>query len=182
MFNYFAMANGEAPADCSSRIEEQLNRGHDGELGFVAVISPPLSGICDRNEVETIDVLRLTWGLVLGIYTGASDISFGCIRRETADDGSPVKEWLHRMAIERSTPIIELLKQGSSSNSHQNGGLEDIASQSLAPGRCDTVLMLDVGFGGAAEALGRRDMVNVSTANCRAATHSVCWVYLHKCR
>ncbi|KAM3508998.1 hypothetical protein MY11210_006493 [Beauveria gryllotalpidicola] len=156
------MASAKAPVDWSSRMEGQNNGGRDGELRFIAVISPPLSEVCEINEVETIDILRLAWGLVLGIYTGASDISFGCIRRETASNESPVEEWLHRMVIDRSTPIIELLKQSSSSKPHQNGGLEDVASQNLSLGGCDTALMLDVGFGGAVKVLERPDMANIS--------------------
>lgn len=172
------MAEPEAPLDSSSGIGELNNGGRDGVLRFIAVSSPPLSGTCDRNEVETIQVLRLVWGLVVGIYTGASDISFGCIRREAADDGSPVKEWVHRMATDRSTPIIELLKQGSSSNPNQDGELKDLTSQNLAFARCDTVLMFDVGVGGAAGVLGRRDMVNVSTTKVSDASAQRMWTSL----
>ncbi|KAM3523102.1 hypothetical protein NHJ13051_005282 [Beauveria bassiana] len=156
------MANAKAPVDWSSGMDEQNNAGCDNGWRFIVVTSPPLDGICDGDEVETIDMLRLAWGLVLGMYTGASDISFGCIRRESASNESPVKEWVHRMVIDRSTPMMELLKQSSSSKLHQNGGLEDVASPKISFGGCDTVLMLDVDSGGAAKVLWRPDMTNVN--------------------
>ncbi|KAM3509018.1 hypothetical protein MY11210_006513 [Beauveria gryllotalpidicola] len=89
------MASAKAPVDWSSRMEGQNNGGRDGELRFIAVISPPLS-------------------------------------------------------------------ESSSSKPHQNGGLEDVASQNLSLGGCDTALMLDVGFGGAVKVLERPDMANIS--------------------
>lgn len=165
------MAESGAPSYCSSGMEELNNGGGDGELNVIAVSNPSLKDVCDRNEIETIQVLHLAWGLVVGIYTGASDVSFGCIRRETAANESPVKEWLHRMAIDRSTPIIEHLKQGPNGDTHQIDGLEDASLQNLALGRCDTVLLLDVGLGGAAEVLGRRDLVHVSTVKFVARQH-----------
>ncbi|KAM0739389.1 hypothetical protein ACQRIT_007126 [Beauveria bassiana] len=59
--------------------------------------------------------------------------------------------------------MMELLKQSSSSSKlHQNEGLEDVASQKISFGGCDTVLMLDVDSGGAAKVLGRPDMTNVN--------------------
>lgn len=137
--------------DRSSPMEES----HDTDLRSVPIASLPLRSICDDNREFTTDsILRLTWGVVLGIYTGESEVSFGSIRRETTSNESPAEERLHRMAMDTSTPIIELLKQSSSNSCHQISGLEG----------CDTVLMLDVGVGAATDVLARPDMANVSTA------------------
>ena len=163
------MAAAEDPVNWSSSMLKQDNVCLDDELSRIPVVIPQLGEFCDSHEVEMDSVLRLTWSLVLGIYTGASDICFHYIRHGTASNESPLEEWVHRVDIDRSTPIIDLLKRSPSNKLYHNGGLLEETFQDLAPEECDSVLMLNVGPGRVSHVLGKHDPANVGIAECSVA-------------
>ncbi|KAJ6781995.1 hypothetical protein PWT90_01282 [Aphanocladium album] len=170
------MADPNVLAGLSSDVAEKDTTCLNNGIGFLPIERPPLDEVCARHEVETEAILRLVWGVVLGTYTGASDISFCCMRNETACSDLALKSWLQRMDIDRRTPIMELAKQDSEKNSHQNGGPEDVASQCLALEECDSVLMLDIGMERISEVLGQPNMVNINIAfNVNGTTMSLAY-------
>ncbi|KAE8143595.1 hypothetical protein BDV38DRAFT_276679 [Aspergillus pseudotamarii] len=155
------MAAAEGLGSRSICMLKTNNTGLDGELSWIPIGIPPLGEFCDSHEVEMDEILRFTWSLVLGIFTGASDVSFHCIRRTNASNESPVAGWVHRMEIDRSTPILDLLKKTLSDRSYQNGTQLQDAGQGLALEGCDTVLMINNGPGRASRVLREHTMADV---------------------
>lgn len=177
------MAAAEDLGSRSLCMLNQDNIGLDGELSWIPIGIPPLGEFCDSHEVERDGILRFAWSLVLGIYTGVSDVSFHCIRRTNASDEPPVAGWVHRMEIDRSTPILGLLKNSLSERSYQNGGYPQDAGQDLALEGCDTVLMINNGPGRAFQVLREHTMADVGTTKCSAAANGQgCELFLHECR
>ncbi|KAJ5909271.1 hypothetical protein N7495_001953 [Penicillium taxi] len=151
----------EAPTRRSSSMLIEDNVGLDDELRLISHPIPSLDEFCNSYGLEKDWILRFTWGLVLGIYSGESNVCFRCIRRGAVSNESTLEEWVHRMELDRSTPIIDLLKKLHGNRSCQNGGFsEDVVQDSALEGH-DTVLMLNIGLGRASQVLEENDMANV---------------------
>jgi hypothetical protein len=178
------MAAAEALGNRSLCMLKEDTIGLEGELSWIPVVIPPLGEFCDSHEVEMDGILRLAWSLVLGIYTGTSDASFHCIRHRTTSNESPLGGWVHRMEVDRSTPIFGLLKKSLSDRPYQNGVQPEDAAQDLALEGCDTVLMINIGPGRASQVLREHNMADVGTTKCSAAANGakVVSLILHKCR
>ncbi|KAJ3497397.1 hypothetical protein NLG97_g1928 [Lecanicillium saksenae] len=155
------MAHANAQVDLFPGVPDQDNAYVDDDLRFIPVEISNSSEIFDGHEIETEGILRLACSLVLGIYTGASDVSFGFMRNKPAWNKSPAKIWPHRMEFDKTTPVMDLLKQTSSHNSHQDGEPSDVASRDLAIDGYDTILMLDTGVGRAFEVLKQPNMAKI---------------------
>ncbi|KAE8422690.1 hypothetical protein BDV36DRAFT_291189 [Aspergillus pseudocaelatus] len=155
------MASAEDLGSRSLCMLKQDNLGLDGELSWIPIGIPPLGEFCDSHEVDMDGILRFTWGLVLGIYTGASDVSFHCIRSTNASNEPPFAGWVHRMEIDRSIPILGLLKKSLSDRFYQNGAQPQDAGQDLALEGCDTVLMINNGPGRASQVLREHTMADI---------------------
>lgn len=150
------------------------------EVAFVPVNLPPLTELCDKHAIDPDAILRFSWSLVLGIYSGASVISFRCVRRRGSDYDSPYEECLHQMSIGRALSMAKLLEE--SNNLYQRYDAMEHSAQNLDLDGCDAALVHGTEMGSSAVVLRRSEMANVSSSYDKSLHMRLQWLIYLKIR
>ncbi|KAE8146888.1 hypothetical protein BDV25DRAFT_143253 [Aspergillus avenaceus] len=138
-----------------------LAQDSNGELSLLPLVIPPLAEFCDSHEISVDEILRLTWSVVLAIYTGSSDVRFRCICPGSSSDEPKLEQWVHLMNVDRNTAIINLVKRMPSNSSYHNSQQSMAAEQELALDGCDTLFMHNVGPGRGSQMMGKPHIANI---------------------